>query len=195
MRHFKIHTKLVVAAFAASAAIASSSSADVFRGVQANPATGVVLWTPEDNNFFTNGNPPALSFYDSQQRVIQNAGNGQQPDCYIRVAIGNPVQPVNAPPQQALNVGNPVNVMLQFIHNGQPIQYQANFPWQIENDNNPVGHWNILRAEILAGILPGHLNPSNNLGRKAATAGFQYLAQNDPQVTVINGALNNCAAQ
>ncbi|SFT05830.1 hypothetical protein SAMN04488040_2910 [Sulfitobacter marinus] len=187
MRHYKIHTKLVVAAFAASAAIASSSSAQVFHGVRAHD-NGVVLWEHDANNFGVSagGQPkPGLSFYDSMEAVdIELRG---QPDCYIRVMLPNPRQ-------NDLSVGQNVNIQLQITHGGVRQNFNANFPWQIINDNIPPGHWSILGATILANILP-NFDYSNNLASKVAAEGFRYLAQNDPQVTVIPGTNPNCAAQ
>ena len=112
---------------------------------------------------------------------------GGQPDCYIRVILPNPGQ-------NDLSVGQNVNIQLQIMHGGGPQNFIANFPWPIENDNNPPGHWSILGGTILEGILPNFYH-GNNLASKVAAAGFEHLAQNDPQVTVIPGTNPNCSAQ
>jgi hypothetical protein len=182
MRHFKIHTKLVVVAFAASAAIASSSSADVFRGVRADPNTGVVHWDAE--NFRVTS---TLSFFSSEQQVAEKLGG--VPDCFIQVALPNPAI-------GDYSVGQNVAPQLQIMHGGAPQNFTANFPWPIVNDNFQTGHWSILGDTILEGILPNFYH-GNNLASNVAAAGFRYLAlaQNDPQVTVISGTNPNCSAQ
>jgi hypothetical protein len=185
MRHYKINTRLIVAAFAASAAIASSSSADVFRGVRAHD-NGVVRWEHDANNFGVSGQPPSLSFFHLPNNVIpQEWAVVNRYDCLIRVFL---------PDVQEALVGEAGNIPLQIMHGGASQNFTANFPWRIVNDDNPPGHWSILGKTILDGILPD-FNRSNTLASKVAVAGFRYLAQNDPQVTVIPGTNPNCSAQ
>jgi hypothetical protein len=153
------------------------------------PATGVVRWGVNDNNFGVSGQPPSLSFFHLPNYNAAYAwAVVNQYDCLIRVFLpGVPPDPQVGDAAWVGLIGGAVQ------HNN----FQSNFPWEIVFDNAPPNHWSIFREQIL--------DVSNRQAGGMATVGFQYLAINDPHVNVINGArlnfnvvngaIPNCAPQ
>lgn len=149
----------------------------VYRKVTANADTGVVVWTKV--NFGVSGNPvPTLSFfyYASDASAVAAMADAQ---CFVKVDL--PVDAAEPEPGAQANVGN---ADIPVAAPGNP------FPWVIDFDNDPEGHWSIAKdAIVVAGT-------SNNAASSTAALGFQSLAiAANTGVTVINGSLDICRAQ
>jgi len=174
--------RILAAMLTGLVALGAASTAEAYsayRRVTADAQTGVVAWGAA--NFGVGGNPSTLSFFyyasDAAARLAMPAAQ-----CFIKVDLGALVNPLQGTQVPVGNAG---------------IQYQANpadnpapLPWNITFDNVPPDHWSIAKTEIQ--------NPtsSNNAASRVAAAAFQVLANTAGSgVTVINGTLQNCAAQ
>lgn len=168
--------------FATFVAISPAHAYSVYRGVDADPETGIVIWTKD--NFGVSGKPIAtLSFFHystDEEAVRATEDKGLPVQCLIKVDLGDLDDP--HPGATAL-VGNP-DVHFKVVDTDQP----KPFPWTIVFDNIEPGHWSIAKAEMT------YSNANNAAGRVAA-AGFKALATTaETGVTVINGTLDYCRA-
>ncbi|XUY25787.1 hypothetical protein RMR21_009225 [Agrobacterium sp. rho-8.1] len=158
-------------------AVSPAYAYSVYRGVTANAETGVVVWTKD--NFGVSGNPvPTLSFFYYADDAAAVAGL-HSAQCLVKVDWPNVPVPAPAvapaPPPQA-NVG----IAAADVAGALP------FPWLIDFDNNPQGHWSIAKGAIVAD------NPSNNAASGVAALGFKSLATTaGSNVTVITGTLGS----
>ncbi|NKL24686.1 hypothetical protein [Rhizobium leguminosarum] len=160
------------ALFAALCGASTASAYSVYRGVVADPQHHVI-W--EAGNFGVSGGAPTLSFFHYLDDAAARAAmpNSQ---CLVKIDLGN----VAPAPGANFQVGN-VGIALGAFAIDQPVA----FPWQIDFDNNPAGHWSIARAQIS--------NGNNTAASRVAAAGAASLVFNDPDVTVINGNTTGCA--
>ncbi|WP_416798717.1 hypothetical protein [Ciceribacter azotifigens] len=173
---FRRHLAVVFAALAALGLASPAMAYSVYRAVDADANTGAVTWNAA--NFGVSGNPtPTLSFfYFANDAAAQAAFPTKQ--CFVKVDLPNTVAP--APGNQDLvgNAGIPVGA--------NPADQPKAFPWQIDFDNNPAGHWSIPRTQITG-------TTSNNAASRVAAAGFHSLATTPASgVTIVNGTLGNC---
>ncbi len=172
----------MLAVFATFGPIGPAHAYSVYRGVDADPKTGIVIWSKD--NFGVSGKPIAtLSFfhYPSDEEAAKKAktGRGLPAQCLVKVDLGS-IDPHGG--DEAL-VGNP-GVQFVVVDTDQP----KPFPWTIVFDNNPPGHWSIAKAEMT-------YSDSNNAASRVAAAGFKALATTGGTgVTVINGTLDYCRA-
>lgn len=182
MQTTKLRNRILAATLTAIIAFGATSPAhaySVYRSVTAN-AGGVVVWTAA--NFGVSGQPaPTLSFF---YYLDDNAARAGLPaaQCFVKVDLGNLVNPLVGTQVPVGNANIPVN--------GNPGDNPRAFPWNITFDDNPPSHWSIAKTEIQ--------NPpsTNAAASRVAAAGFQSLATTGGSgVTVINGLLQNCAAQ
>jgi hypothetical protein len=159
-------------------AISPAHAYSVYRRVAADAVTGIVVWTAA--NFGVSGDPPTLSFFYYQD---DNAARAAMPaaQCFVKVDLGDLVDPQPGDQAAVGDADIPVNA--------NPADQPRPFPWMIEFDNNPPGHWSIARPEITNAV-------TNAAASRVAAAGFQSLATTvNSGVTVINGTLPNCRAQ
>jgi hypothetical protein len=176
MRHFNIHTKLVVAAFAASAAIASTSSAyadAVYHGVFAQG--GTIIWNRDSFGF--GGNPATLSFlhFDSDADATAWA-EVEGRHCVIRVDIGDANQTYQIAPQH----------LQHQIANATPFPWSFVFDGMVNVNGVDREHWALAKNQV------SNMNISNNAAGDLAGPAFEFLTQNLASVEIIDGAMGGC---
>lgn len=180
MQITKLHRRIFAATLAALVGLSAASAANaysVYRKVTSDAATGVVVWTAA--NFGVSGPQPTLSFFHYADDA---AARLAMPDaqCFVKVDI---VGVDNPQPGNSSAVGN-IGIVFDARAEDQP----RPFPWTINFDNVPAGHWSIPRAEITT-------MAANNPASRVAAAGFQKLATEiGTTVVVINGSRDNCVA-
>lgn len=186
MQFHKLRSRILAATLAALASLGAMSPANadlLYRAVTADAATGIVAWTEANFGVSGGGGVPGAGTLSFFRYADDNTARAQMPaaQCFVRIDL---VNTHNAQPGANAPVGN------NGIAVGAPAADQPRpFPWTVNFDNNPPGHWSIARAEITDRV-------SNNVASRVARFGFFNLATNaGSNVTVINGTLNNCAAQ
>lgn len=172
---FRHRLAIALAAFAALGSVSPAMAYSVYRAVNADATTGVVAWNAA--NFGVSGNPPTLSFFYFASDTAAQAGMATA-QCFVKVDLPNTNAPVQGDHD---NVGN---AAIHFVAN--PADQPQAFPWQIDFDNVPPGHWSIPKAQITAAA-------ANNAASRVAAAGFHSLATTDGSgVTIVNGTSGNC---
>jgi hypothetical protein len=176
MRHYKIHTRLIVAFCAVGASLSSTSSAyadAVYHGVYVE--NGAIVW--DHRSFGISGNPETLSFlrFDGDEDAEAWA-EVEGTHCIIKVDIGD------------------ANNRYQIeTHNFQHQIADANdFPWSLVFDGmvNVNGqlreHWGLAKNQI------SNQNMSNNYAGDLAGRAFQWLTPILGSVEIIDGAMGGC---
>lgn len=129
----------------------------IYRGVLANPVSGQVDWSTK--SFGISGG--TLSF--------TNAHDASRA-CWLEIKVDAAAVPVP--------IGGSGTIALVVPQTAPPS------PWTVTYDNNPQGHWSILKAQM---------GSSNSTAEANAAAAFRNTAvAATGVVTVINGSLNNC---
>ncbi|WP_104825862.1 hypothetical protein [Rhizobium sp. NXC24] len=166
----------IMFAILAVLAVGSPASAySVYRGVVANPLRHVI-W--DEKNFGVSGATPNLSFFHNADDAAARAALSTF-QCIVKIDLGNIVPPP-ASGHHSL-IGN-AGVAVGAFTVDQP----RAFPWQIDFDNNPAGHWSIARGAIS--------NGNNNAASRVAAAGMANLVfVNNPNIAVINGNTIGCS--
>ena len=140
-----------------------ATNVTLYRGVKANPS-GQINWTKD--SFGVSGKPtPSLSLFDSM--------NGTTVDCWLSVTVvaNGAVSP--AATGDLNNIPQPGN---------SPNNWNPG-PWNTVFDDNPPGHWSIMKPTIGG--------TSNADSSRFAAAVFQNLWQNG-YAMVHNGSVQNC---
>ncbi|MGY5810087.1 hypothetical protein ACXHXG_20555 [Rhizobium sp. LEGMi198b] len=166
---------IIFAMLAALAVESPASAYSVYRGVVANPLRHVI-W--DEKNFGVSGATPSLSFFHYADDAAARAALPTF-QCIIKIDLGN-IAPPPAPGHHLL-VGNAGIAVGAFT-----VDQPRVFPWQIDFDNNPAGHWSIARGAIS--------NGNNNAASRVAAAGIANLVFfNNPNIAVINGNTIGCS--
>jgi hypothetical protein len=182
MRHYKIHTRLIVAFFAVGASIASTSSAyadAVYHGVFARD--GVIEW--DHSSFGISGNPATLSFlhFDSDADATAWA-EVEGRHCIIKVDIDD------TDTNQIYQIApQPAGLYIQHqIADAKP------FPWNLVFDGVVNGNGDLREHWVLAANQISNNNIGHNAAGDLAGRAFQWLTQNLASVEIIDGAMDGC---
>ena len=175
-----VAAKLVVLAMLG---VISPANADLlYRSVAADAGTGAVAWTAANFGVSGGAGVPGAGTLSFFRYADDNTARAQMPaaQCFVRIDL---VATHNAQPGATALVGNdtiPVGAL--------PADQPRPFPWTVDFDNNPAGHWSIARAQMTDRV-------SNAAASRVAAAGFRALATTaGSNVTVVNGTLGNCTA-
>lgn len=185
MQLHKLRSRIFAATLAVLATLGAMTPANadlLYRAVTVEAGTAVVAWIPGNFRVDGGGVPGAgtLSFF---RYADDNAARAAMPaaQCFVRVDL---VDSHDAQPGATAPVGN------NGINVGAPAEdLPRPFPWTVNFDNNPAGHWSIPRAQITDRI-------SNNVASRVAAVGFFNLAITaGSNVALVDGTVDDCVAQ